>query len=519
MVETTGLAIKLTEDYDLAGVYNVEQELQNSLLMSLRMSLEDDAFGDELVLNGDFLTYTTSPGVPDSWANNIGAASEKSSEPSIFHDAANALKITVPGGTVSSIKQTLSGLVAGRSYRIRAWVRTGGGSATANLFLRNTTDAVNVVAKNSAAGSTSYTEVSGTFQVISGKSYDIILEASAGGGNIAYFDDVSLVEIRAIDASGYGNHGILFGGTNTEGPTVGVAGKIGEGYTFDGSNDWVRVAHTDDLDFRSGDPFSIELWFKTSTIPGSTTSILEKWSGSGGYPFVIRTLNDGRVQVANWNGSSGTSINTAGSKSDGNWHHLIFSSDGGDNLYLWMDNVVASAPDTTTGEVGNTSPIGIGSRNGSQFWTGTMDEVRIYDRLLSASEVATRYNAGLASTRLEEDDQAPEDPYIEVQTFHDFDIVEGVEEVEQAIHVRLRTRRGEDIISPSVGLPIDAMMGIRTPAFIEGTFREELLKDPRVSAVQDFDLNLDPQVRRLDTAFSVVLKDTTTFTVEEKFGV
>lgn len=64
-------------------------------------------------------------------------------------------------------------------------------------------------------------------------------------------------------------------------------------------------------------------------------------------------------------------------------------------MALYIDGSLnATATDTTTVSTTNTSPVGIGSRGatGSYLFPGSIDDVRIYNRALSATEVQQLYN-------------------------------------------------------------------------------------------------------------------------------
>src|SRR5690349_8905661 len=81
------------------------------------------------------------------------------------------------------------------------------------------------------------------------------------------------------------------------------------------------------------------------------------------------------------------------------------------------------------------------------------------------------------------------------------------DEVEQALRIRLLTRRGEDIFSVTTGLPIGAMIANDSIAFAVGSITSEILRDNRVEAVGGVTADLTPLTRVLRVSASVSLKD------------
>jgi sialidase-1 len=94
-------------------------------------------------------------------------------------------------------------------------------------------------------------------------------------------------------------------------------------------------------------------------------------------------------------------VRTTGAYNDGQWHHLALRRDGGTSrssgaesgggqLTLFVDGTTVSTADVP-GSVSRNSPFGvhIGQRMDSRaFFTGAIDDVRVYDRALSDDELA-----------------------------------------------------------------------------------------------------------------------------------
>lgn len=85
------------------------------------------------------------------------------------------------------------------------------------------------------------------------------------------------------------------------------------------------------------------------------------------------------------------SVRLPGARNDGQWHHLVLRRDQGAGLLtLFVDGTSLSTPDVP-GSVSRNSPFGVhvGQRMDSRaYFTGAIDEVRVYDRTLSDAELS-----------------------------------------------------------------------------------------------------------------------------------
>lgn len=81
----------------------------------------------------------------------------------------------------------------------------------------------------------------------------------------------------------------------------------------------------------------------------------------------------------------------------GAWQHVVGTYDGTTGR-LWVDGVEVASGSFTAPEPANL-PVNIGAYFGGGFgWAGAIDEVQIYDRALSVTEVVALYEAGSAGT-------------------------------------------------------------------------------------------------------------------------
>ncbi|HSI20581.1 MAG TPA: LamG domain-containing protein [Verrucomicrobiae bacterium] len=179
----------------------------------------------------------------------------------------------------------------------------------------------------------------------------------------------------------------------------------GKGLSFDGSADYVSVPDNANLDFAYNQDFSVGVWIKAPSTQANTgttyNNIIHKWNGSGvvGYPYTLRIQNQtsgtaGKITAFRSDDlSNNPSLSSTVTVNDNLWHHVAFVKSGS-TLRLYVDGVAnGSTTDTTTGDTTNASPLTIGAR-GTNYFQGSLDEVRIYSAALSGANVAALYNGG-----------------------------------------------------------------------------------------------------------------------------
>lgn len=202
-----------------------------------------------------------------------------------------------------------------------------------------------------------------------------------------------------LDTSGKGNHGTNHGATLT----AGKSGNPNTGYSFDGS-DYMTVANNADINFNTAQNFTVSLWTQPAAtqndMAGIVNDIIRQWVGDAqGYPFGISYYNSSApnpntLAGVRYDGSACANIPQIISGSvNTNFHHIVFMRNNS-LIYLYVDNVLAgSIADTTVCNTSNISDLVIGCRgNLLRCFTGKIDDIRIYNRVLNGDEVAGLYN-------------------------------------------------------------------------------------------------------------------------------
>jgi hypothetical protein len=196
----------------------------------------------------------------------------------------------------------------------------------------------------------------------------------------------------ANDSSGHANHGTVAGATRAAGQT-----GFGTALSFDGVNDWVTVADSATLDLTTG--LTIEAWVNPAAINGWETVVLkERGVGNLAYGFYAADGTaalggvDGPAGYANIGGVHRAVRRTAGLPL-GAWTHVATTFDGATQR-LYVNGVLAASRAQTGSMTASASPLRIGGNNAwaGEFFQGLIDEVRVYNRALSAIEIATDMN-------------------------------------------------------------------------------------------------------------------------------
>lgn len=188
----------------------------------------------------------------------------------------------------------------------------------------------------------------------------------------------------AIDYSGNGNDGTV------DGPLQGVTGVVGTGaYFFDGFDDVIKASGTE-LDTTTNE-WSISLWIKRNGSFGNQQKFFGQTAGDGSYTggqVNVQFYTDDRLYVAIGSVGTATIGNTVVDDTD--WHHVSVTFDNGTFTSYLDGNEDGSA------SVGNphsvsSDPLWWGAAY-NEYFDGTIDECRFYDRVLTQSEVQYLYD-------------------------------------------------------------------------------------------------------------------------------
>ncbi len=193
------------------------------------------------------------------------------------------------------------------------------------------------------------------------------------------------------DFSGYGNDGRLMKFDNGGNPPVNnfTAGKIGNALKFDGVNDYINVPTSSSLNPPNNfTEFTMSGWIY---MKGMQPFFQHPWGPGHYYTFYI-SPNSSTLAFKFTNIGGVQETRAFQDISQNQWIHLAATYDGS-NIRAYVNGTLKyTEPASGTLYVPSNQPFIIGATaSNNNFWNGTIDEVRIYNRSLSADEIATQY--------------------------------------------------------------------------------------------------------------------------------
>ena len=186
------------------------------------------------------------------------------------------------------------------------------------------------------------------------------------------FDDGS--GTTASDSSDNGNHGTLNGGPEW------VAGQLGGALKFDGSNDYVGTGKSL---LSNMSEFTLAGWVSTDNLSGSRIGLFGQNDC-----IELGFISVGTLQI--WTPGGG-SLDTAWGFADFTWHHIATVGDG-TNLNTYVDGELVGTGGGSTSNYGSSAySVNIGGGgvfdSSGNWFSGQIDDVRIYSRALSQAEI------------------------------------------------------------------------------------------------------------------------------------
>lgn len=194
---------------------------------------------------------------------------------------------------------------------------------------------------------------------------------------------------NANDESTNSNNGTLNGPVLTSDRF----GNTNSAYNFDGTNDYIFIAGN--AQFNTLGSVTVSAWYNTSTSTSARTLMTQSDLTAAGERFTMR-LNLAQVKNAStcaagvWGGTGNHPYNT------NSWSHYVFTFDQ-DKVRVYLDGSAVDSSDVPNGPLGpcSNSPLKFGMHwNGDPQWfLGKLDDIAIWDRALSLSEIQQLYGA------------------------------------------------------------------------------------------------------------------------------
>ncbi|MDP3697299.1 MAG: LamG domain-containing protein, partial [Candidatus Taylorbacteria bacterium] len=237
-------------------------------------------------------------------------------------------------------------------------------------------------------------KIGGTLKLGSSKAQNT---GSLTQGLVGYwsFDESTHGTTSVADLSGNNNRGHLINGPQK------AIGKLGQALSFDGGDDYVDMGDPANgaLDFGTGS-FTLSAWLKISTASVNLSAFIEKGANTPtetGYSWM---LSGGKSLLAISDGTNRDLLTGIGTINDNVWHHVaVVINRSTSRVITYIDGKQDDddALASVTGNVSNSLNFCLGRRQAAcnvEVLTGSMDDVRIYNRVLTGDEIKRLYRIG-----------------------------------------------------------------------------------------------------------------------------
>jgi hypothetical protein len=197
------------------------------------------------------------------------------------------------------------------------------------------------------------------------------------------FDEASgTTATDAID----GHNGTISGATRV------AAGRYGGALSFDGVDDWVTVPHDPALNLSSG--MTIEAWVKPTVLTNWRAVVTKEQTTA--LPYALYANSASSTPAATVFTTSALTASDAPALTLGTWTHLAMTWDGSVER-LFLDGAQIATRSAPGSLLTGTGPVRIGGNSlRGEFFSGSIDEVRLYDRALSAARIGADMSASVS---------------------------------------------------------------------------------------------------------------------------
>jgi PKD repeat protein len=270
-----------------------------------------------------------------------------------------------PSVTNTTAKVTTATYPTAGSYNVSLTVTGSSGSVT-----KTYPNLITVTAPTTSTGTGTTTPTAPTTPTGTGTT------TSSNGLVAAYgFEETSGTTVN--DASGNGNTGTIKEAVRTN------TGKYGKALQFDGINDWVTVNDSATLDLSTA--MTLEAWvYPQSLANNGGTVLLKEITGGAVYNLYAHETSD--LPVSSFNNGTYRVISGLSPLPVNQWSHLVATYDGQYQRLYVNGTQVAQRAQTGVIQQGGILRIG-GNSIWGEYFKGYIDEVRVYNRALTATEV------------------------------------------------------------------------------------------------------------------------------------
>jgi len=202
------------------------------------------------------------------------------------------------------------------------------------------------------------------------------------------FDNISSLgenDTHVFDVSNNGNNGTVVGATFNS-----TGGKFGGGFEFNGSNEYINVPYSQDFNFTGN--FTVSLWARP--IETDDMYIISRYDTSSKRVWALKYEDNTFRFRTSSNGVASNEIISPLTYSANQWYYVTgVITDTQRILYINGEKVIYDG--NVTIDTGSNTPVSIGRYVSGWYFNGSIDEVRIWNRSLSADEINQQYFSNL----------------------------------------------------------------------------------------------------------------------------
>lgn len=203
---------------------------------------------------------------------------------------------------------------------------------------------------------------------------------------------------NANDESTNSNHGTVNGAMLT----TDRFGNVNSAYSFDGVDDYMEISNA--LLSSTKTSYSLSAWVSVADFhPTESSTILSERYGAGSYSYKYHfSVNDDTIPaIAMFNGPN-NSCSATRRLTASTWYHIVGAYDAStEELIIYIDGIAEDSLINSAGWYSGSNPTQIGrmmggsnNTTGLNFFNGKIDDIRIYNQLISPIDVEELFNEG-----------------------------------------------------------------------------------------------------------------------------
>lgn len=171
-------------------------------------------------------------------------------------------------------------------------------------------------------------------------------------------------------------------------------GKVGGASAFNGGTDRILIDHDASLELGSG-PRTVGAWIRSHGSTHTYQSIFCKGSNPG-YSLRLSRFPDRAIEYFKSGGQDATFFTSSQTISDSDWHHIVVVDHGSGTVDFYLDGVfleTMSKQNYNSNTKEKAAVGGLANTNHGQWFNGDIDELFIFKRALTKTEVKRLYDA------------------------------------------------------------------------------------------------------------------------------